>query len=32
MPVALAGTVTALEPGQVTLDVDRWYRGGTADR
>ena len=32
MPVALAGTVTALEPGQVSLDVDRWYRGGSADR
>jgi hypothetical protein len=32
MPVALAGTVTALHPGQVTLDVDRWYRGGSADR
>ena len=32
MPVALAGTVTALEPGQVSLDVDRWYRGGNADR
>jgi hypothetical protein len=32
MPVALAGTVTALEPEQVSLDVDRWYKGGTADR
>ncbi len=32
MPVALAGTVTALDPGQVSLDVDRWYRGGSADR
>jgi len=32
MPVALAGTVTAVEPGQVSLDVDRWYRGGTADQ
>ncbi len=31
MPVALAGTVTAVDPGRVTLDVDRWYRGGTAD-
>jgi hypothetical protein len=31
MPVALAGTVTAIEPGQVTLDVDRWYTGGDAD-
>ncbi|MET0764100.1 MAG: hypothetical protein ABWY29_04485 [Blastococcus sp.] len=32
MPVALAGTVTALDLDQVSLDVDRWYRGGTADR
>ena len=32
MPVALAGTVTAMEADQVTLGVDRWYRGGTADR
>ena len=32
MPVALAGTVTALEPAQVSLDVDRWYKGGSADR
>jgi hypothetical protein len=32
MPVALAGTVTALDPGQVSLDVDRWYKGGSADR
>jgi hypothetical protein len=32
MPVALAGTVTAVDPGSVTLDVDRWYRGGDADR
>jgi hypothetical protein len=31
MPVALAGTVTAVEEGRVTLEVDRWYRGGTAD-
>jgi hypothetical protein len=31
MPVALAGTVTAVEARQVTLDVDRWYRGGDAD-
>jgi hypothetical protein len=31
MPVAFAGTVTAIEPGQVTVDVDRWYRGGDAD-
>jgi hypothetical protein len=32
MPVALAGTVTALEPARVSLDVDRWYKGGSADR
>ena len=31
MPVALAGSVTAVEPAQVTVDVDRWYRGGSAD-
>ena len=31
MPVALAGTVTAIEPRRVTLEVDRWYRGGDAD-
>ena len=31
MPVALAGTVTAVEPRRVTLEVDRWYRGGDAD-
>lgn len=31
MPVALGGTVTTVEPGSVTLDVDRWYRGGDAD-
>jgi hypothetical protein len=31
MPVALAGTVTAVEEQQVTVDVDRWYRGGDAD-
>lgn len=31
MPVALAGTVTAVAPTQVTIDVDRWYRGGEAD-
>jgi hypothetical protein len=32
MPVALAGTVTAAEPGRVTLDVDHWYKGGDADQ
>ena len=31
MPVALAGTVTAIDEEQVTLDVDRWYKGGDAD-
>jgi hypothetical protein len=31
VPVALAGTVTAVEPRRVTLEVDRWYRGGDAD-
>jgi hypothetical protein len=31
MPVALAGTVTTVEADRVTLDVDRWYRGGSAD-
>lgn len=31
MPVAFAGTVTALEADTVTLDVDRWYTGGDAD-
>ena len=32
MPVAFAGTVTKLTDETVTLDVDRWYTGGTADR
>ena len=32
MPVALAGTVTAVDAERVTLDVDRWYKGGTADQ
>jgi hypothetical protein len=31
MPVALAGTVTAIQPRRITLDVDHWYRGGDAD-
>lgn len=30
MPVAFAGTATAVDGEQVTLDVDRWYRGGDA--
>ncbi len=32
MPVALSASVTAVEPDAVTLDVDRWYAGGTADQ
>lgn len=32
MPVAFAGTVTSIEKDTVTLDVDHWYRGGSADR
>lgn len=32
MPVAFAGTVTSVDSDTVTLDVDRWYAGGTADR
>jgi hypothetical protein len=32
MPVALGGTVTAAEPGKVTLKVDHWYKGGDADQ
>lgn len=31
MPVAFGGTVTSVQPGRVTLKVDRWYKGGTAD-
>lgn len=31
MPVAFAGTATAVDERQVTLDVDRWYKGGDAD-
>jgi hypothetical protein len=31
MPIALAGTVTTIQPSRVTIDVDRWYRGGDAD-
>ncbi len=30
MSVALAGTVSAVGPAQVRLDVTRWYRGGDA--
>jgi hypothetical protein len=32
MPVAFAGTVVAVTPQSVTLDVDRWYKGGSADQ
>jgi hypothetical protein len=32
VPVALAGTVISLADKTVTLDVDRWYKGGDADR
>ena len=31
MPVALAGTVTAVSDEEVRLDVTRWYAGGDAD-
>ena len=31
MPVAFAGTVVSIADGVVRLEVDRWYRGGTAD-
>ena len=31
MPVALAGTVTAVSDEEVRLDVTRWYKGGDAD-
>ena len=32
MPVAFAGSVTAIDADRVTLDVDHWYRGGDADQ
>ncbi len=32
MPVAVAGTVTNVTDEAVTLDVDHWYKGGTANR
>ena len=32
MDLALSGTVTATDDDSVTLDVDRWYRGGDADK
>ena len=31
MPVAFGGTVTDVQPDKVTVDVDHWYKGGTAD-
>lgn len=31
-PVAFAGTVTTVEGSEVTLDVTRWFTGGTADQ
>lgn len=30
--LGFGGTVTSITDGQVTLDVDRWYRGGPADQ
>ena len=30
VPVAFAGTATAVTDGEVRLEVDRWYRGGDA--
>lgn len=32
MPVAFAGTATSVTTHTATLRVDRWYRGGSADR
>lgn len=32
MPVAFAGTATDVGNDRVVLEVDRWYRGGDADR
>lgn len=31
MPVAFAATATAVDGDSVTLDVDRWYTGGSAE-
>lgn len=31
MPVAFSGTASEVTGGTVTLEVDHWYRGGTAD-
>ena len=30
-PIAFGGTVTTITDTTVTLDVDHWYKGGTAD-
>ncbi len=32
VPVALAGTVVEIADKTVTLDVDRWYKGGDAEQ
>lgn len=32
MPVAFGGTATAVDADRVTLDVDRWYKGGDASQ
>jgi hypothetical protein len=31
MPVAFGGTVASVGPDTVTIDVDRWFKGGSAD-
>lgn len=31
-PVAFAGTATEVGPDTVTLDVDQWYKGGSAEQ
>jgi hypothetical protein len=31
-PVAFSGTVTAVSDGDVRLDVDHWFKGGSADQ
>lgn len=31
MPIAFAGTATEISADAVTIEVDRWYRGGDAD-
>ncbi len=32
VPVAFGGTVVDVAPQKVTIDVDRWYKGGSADQ